>query len=331
MIVYRPTFQQLKSVISVSENTLPGTVDVVEATDQDEGIFGQVLYRLEEVDRNPDSPPLFSIETKDGKGVISLVGKLDYEKESLHPLRIIAYDRAPAEKQKSTTALLLIRVLDVPDEPPVFTHVPQVTKLSETFPIGKEILHVSAVDGDREINNPIEYELSKGPSNLFALNPTTGVLTLARPLEREELLAGSDHTNSNTSLGTFTLEIIAVELSNKSTPSYFSADGSLVASTELTIIVTDETDLPTKSEWKLELLGSNLILLVCLVLVICVLAHARSSYKRSRKAASVMAPFATSGVTPHLPNTNRHSAEGSNPIWIHAYDTQWFQNDSEQR
>lgn len=196
-----------------------------------------MLYRLEEVDRNPDSPTLFSIETKDGKGVINLVGKLDYETQSLHQLRITAQDRSPLEQQKSTSALLLIRVVDIPDEPPVFTFVPPTTKMSESFPIGKEILHVRAVDGDREINNPIEYELSKGPSNLFALHPTTGVLSLTRRLVREDLTR-SDF--ANVSLGDFTLEITAVEISNKSNPSYFSPTGSLVARTEVTIVVVED-------------------------------------------------------------------------------------------
>jgi hypothetical protein len=28
-----------------------------------------------------------------------------------------------------------------------------------------------------------------------------------------------------------------------------------------------------------------------------------------------------------VPNTNKHSNEGSNPIWMKAYDNDWFKND----
>lgn len=41
---------------------------------------------------------LFSISTVDGQGVIRLVGSLDYEKTSLHQLKILAVDRATVDK-----------------------------------------------------------------------------------------------------------------------------------------------------------------------------------------------------------------------------------------
>lgn len=28
-----------------------------------------------------------------------------------------------------------------------------------------------------------------------------------------------------------------------------------------------------------------------------------------------------------VPNTNKHSSEGSNPIWLKAYENEWFKND----
>jgi hypothetical protein len=28
-----------------------------------------------------------------------------------------------------------------------------------------------------------------------------------------------------------------------------------------------------------------------------------------------------------VPNTNKHSTEGSNPIWLKAYENEWFKND----
>lgn len=30
-----------------------------------------------------------------------------------------------------------------------------------------------------------------------------------------------------------------------------------------------------------------------------------------------------------VPNTNKHSVEGSNPIWMKAYENEWFKNDDD--
>lgn len=45
---------------------------------------------FQEVDKEPNSPETFAIETVEGKGVISLVDQLDYERKSLYQLRILA-------------------------------------------------------------------------------------------------------------------------------------------------------------------------------------------------------------------------------------------------
>lgn len=30
-----------------------------------------------------------------------------------------------------------------------------------------------------------------------------------------------------------------------------------------------------------------------------------------------------------VPNTNKHSTKGSNPIWLHAYENDWYKNDDQ--
>lgn len=37
----------------------------------------------------------------------------------------------------------------------------------------------------------------------------------------------------------------------------------------------------------------------------------------------------TRSATPRVPNTNKHSIEGSNPIWLKAYANEWFKNDDD--
>lgn len=55
-----------------------------------------MVYHLQDTDAVESG--LFSISTVNGQGVIRLVGSLDYEKTSLHQLKILAVDRATIEK-----------------------------------------------------------------------------------------------------------------------------------------------------------------------------------------------------------------------------------------
>lgn len=55
----------------------------------------QVVYSLQELDGDDD---MFSITTVNGKGIIRLIGQLDYERKFLYQLRIMAVDRANNER-----------------------------------------------------------------------------------------------------------------------------------------------------------------------------------------------------------------------------------------
>ena len=90
-----PIFHPHPTTLTVRENSGPGVLTTVEATDADEGVHGQVVYHIQELDGDND---MFSITTVNGKGVIRLIGSLDYERKYLYQLRILAVDRAINEK-----------------------------------------------------------------------------------------------------------------------------------------------------------------------------------------------------------------------------------------
>ena len=90
-----PLFKPHPTSLTIREDAKPGVLTTVEATDLDEGPHGQVVYYLQELDGDND---VFSIATFNGKGIIRLVGQLDYEKKYLYQLRILAVDRAINEK-----------------------------------------------------------------------------------------------------------------------------------------------------------------------------------------------------------------------------------------
>lgn len=67
-----PIFKPYQSSVMIKEDASPGVIATMEATDADEGAYGQVVYHLEEIDLKRS---LFGISTVGGKGVIRLIGK----------------------------------------------------------------------------------------------------------------------------------------------------------------------------------------------------------------------------------------------------------------
>lgn len=90
-----PIFRPHPTSLTLREDSGPGILTTVEATDADLGAYGQVVYYLQELDGDNN---VFGISTINGKGVIRLIGSLDYERKYLYQLRILAIDRAINEK-----------------------------------------------------------------------------------------------------------------------------------------------------------------------------------------------------------------------------------------
>lgn len=96
----------------------------------------------------------------------------------------------------------------------------------------------------------------------------------------------------------------------------------------------------------------NLIMGALLIVVVTLCLSQRTNYRRELKAARVdaygknlaylwlffvylMHIFVIEAptdngrlpITARVPNTNKHSIEGSNPIWLKAYENEWYKND----
>lgn len=66
-----PTFKTHQPSLAIQEDAAPGIIATLEATDADEGAYGQVIYHLQESDSDKH---LFSISTVGGKAVLRLIG-----------------------------------------------------------------------------------------------------------------------------------------------------------------------------------------------------------------------------------------------------------------
>ncbi|CAG9827600.1 unnamed protein product [Diabrotica balteata] len=222
-----PVFKSYQPTITVAEDFKPGTITTLEATDADEGAYGQVVYYLQNIDGEKE---LFAVNTVGERAVLRLVGSLDYEKQTVHQLKILAVDRAKEGRVNTATAALLIKVEDVEDQPPEFVRITPFTKIEENSPIGTSVLMVVAVDGDRGVNNPIEYSLLSNSLNsvndVFSVERDTGVVFTTSVIDREALPGGA---------GTYILQITAKEIGSKIVP-------TPTATTEVTVMVTDVND-----------------------------------------------------------------------------------------
>ncbi|XP_060850417.1 cadherin-23-like [Rhopalosiphum padi] len=220
-----PIFKPYQNTIFVPEDSPPTVIATVEATDADEGPYGQVVYHLQDSDSIESN--LFSISTINGQGVIRLVGSLDYEKTSLHQLKILAVDRATIEKRKTGTAAIFVKVQDVEDQPPEFIVVTPVARVSEDAPPGTSIIQVKAIDGDRGIDNRIVYSITRGGNGMLQVEPNSGIVYTTNILDREDPLI--------IKTGAIIIEIMATEESKNVFPNPSTK-------TEVTVIVTDVND-----------------------------------------------------------------------------------------
>ncbi|KAM9694028.1 protocadherin gamma-A11 isoform 1-T1 [Trichechus inunguis] len=176
-----PKFTQSVYRVSVPENLSSGTrVLVVNATDPDEGVNGEVMYSF----RNTESKAseIFQLDSRTGEVLIR--GSLDYEKYRFYEMEIQGQDGGGLV----TIAKLLITVVDVNDNAPEITITSSTNSVLENSPPGTVIALLNVQDQDSEENGQVSCFI---PKNLpFKLEKTYGnyyKLITSRALDREQV------------------------------------------------------------------------------------------------------------------------------------------------
>lgn len=156
-----PIFTQDVYVATVVEGTSNGFPIVsVLARDADFGLNGRVAYTIEE----GNFGGILTIEARKALGLIVVDLDIDREMIAMFNLTVRATDMGvPAMMD---TALILITVLDINDNSPVFTQEVYVVEIREDAG-PKDVLTVSAFDADQPQTNNSEID--------FTLNPTTNI------------------------------------------------------------------------------------------------------------------------------------------------------------
>ncbi|KAM9514065.1 protocadherin alpha-3-like [Salvelinus alpinus] len=180
-----PSFSTKSQSKDIAENALPGVrFPLLSAYDADVGKNGINTYKL-------SSNEYFSLAVHKGESVsaeLVLQKALDREKQSVIQLTLTAVDGG--NPPKSGTSDIIINVLDINDNTPVFTKSLYKTRILENVPIGTTLLTLNATDPDEGTNSDIVYTLNKEDQDhvldVFHLDPNTGTLTIKGDIDFEE-------------------------------------------------------------------------------------------------------------------------------------------------
>lgn len=231
-----PPFVNAKHVFHVPENTKPdeviGSVTVLES--QKSGL--PVRFEL----RGKGSEK-FSIKYVFGpkgqsKGEIILAYPVDYEKQNLYKLKILAlnaWTNILYDTRNVATMDIVITVGDVQDTPPVFRNLPHSLKLSNILQVGDLVVKLEAEDGDYADQRPINYALdATSPlSAYFDIDKSSGEVRLIKSMSELAIHATWDSTSWSM------LTVFASE--QPDTSSYDHLWPPMYAKVELPIILVD--------------------------------------------------------------------------------------------
>ncbi|XP_030223914.1 protocadherin gamma-A2 [Gadus morhua] len=181
-----PVFEKSYVKFKISESAVSGAKFILDmANDPDVGTNGLRTYILKPTDN-------FALKLHGQAGDIRniemvLEKPLDREQHEHLSLVLTAVDGG--EPQMSGTMQILISVLDVNDNAPVFTESVYKASIKEGAPLGTIVTTVTATDADDGEHGKITYSISRILGNtqgMFDVNKVNGDLTLSGNIDYEK-------------------------------------------------------------------------------------------------------------------------------------------------
>uniref|UniRef100_H2ZGK9 Uncharacterized protein n=1 Tax=Ciona savignyi TaxID=51511 RepID=H2ZGK9_CIOSA len=179
-----PYFGQTHYAFRLRENVRVGFViqQNIWATDHDVGRNANITYSLS----SAMGGEKFSINKT--TGFIKVIEGLDRESTSEYRLTVTATDGGKIPL--SSSALVLIDVTDVNDNPPRFHQSIFRIKVTEDLPVGTVVFRLQSSDPDSPENSVVRYSLTAGVSNRahagepkFNVDPRTGYIRISAGLD----------------------------------------------------------------------------------------------------------------------------------------------------
>uniref|UniRef100_A0A3B5QBC8 Cadherin domain-containing protein n=1 Tax=Xiphophorus maculatus TaxID=8083 RepID=A0A3B5QBC8_XIPMA len=176
---YSPRFSEPEVIFSVPEDLPVGSVaGKIQAEDGDYGPNGVIKYHI-----SPDSQ-YFPVSVGEFSGLLTLTRELDFEKETKYNLQIKATDGGWIAKSAWLNVTLI--VMDVNDNPPVFSLSEYTTTVPENSKVRTKVLDVKATDMDSGINAQISYSFIAGSLDKFAIDSRNGSITTLDVFDYEQ-------------------------------------------------------------------------------------------------------------------------------------------------
>ncbi|KAM9849600.1 protocadherin Fat 4-like [Aulostomus maculatus] len=180
-----PSFVSTSQLMNITENTAAETkFPLHQAQDADIGKNTVNTYKLSQNEH-------FSLDVHKGESVtpeLVLTKVLDREKQPVIRLTLTAIDGGTPAKSGSMT--IIVNVLDINDNSPVFSQSLYKASVYENVKIGTSIITVNATDSDAGQNGEVFYSFSdvgRGKkTDLFAIDAKTGTITNTKNINFEE-------------------------------------------------------------------------------------------------------------------------------------------------
>ncbi|XP_059918604.1 protocadherin alpha-3-like isoform X7 [Gadus macrocephalus] len=177
-----PVFSKSLYKTQIIENVPTGTtVVILEATDADEGVNGEIEYLLRSKGQDLILD-LFDIDSK--SGAITIKGPIDFEENSAFEIHAQASDRG--QPPMSAHCKVLVEVVDLNDNAPEITVTSLMTAVKEDAKIGTAIALVTVLDEDDGINGVVKAVIANDPPFKLQTNYKNYYsLVVNGPLDRE--------------------------------------------------------------------------------------------------------------------------------------------------
>ncbi|XP_064244253.1 protocadherin gamma-A10-like [Passer domesticus] len=175
-----PVFSQVEYTVRVPEDVPVGSVLVtVTATDEDEGLNGQVKYSFK---KKKSSSQIFHLDSE--TGAITLGQSLDFEEGDAHELDLQAYDGGALYD----SAKVVITVTDVNDNAPEISVRSALSEISEDAPTGTVVALLYVQDRDSGANGDVRCSIDKDvPFRLESSHGSYYSVVTASELDREQV------------------------------------------------------------------------------------------------------------------------------------------------
>ncbi|XP_007565853.1 protocadherin gamma-A6-like [Poecilia formosa] len=213
-----PVFSQNVYKASVPENSVIGTlITTLNATDLDEGIYGEITYSLSHLSDKMGG----HIEVSPLTGEVRVAGVIDYEEASSHELGIQAKDGGG----QASHCKLVIDVIDLNDNEPVIEIKSASANVAEDAKVGTMVALINIYDLDTgssgrvtcSIPDNVPFKIFSEVKNYYML-VTDGVLD--RELQSEYNITVTATDSGSPSLSSVKVITILVNDVNDNPPTF---------------------------------------------------------------------------------------------------------------